>query len=589
MKNIFISYSSKEYTVARKFFDAFSARGMSCWMAPESIPGGSNYAIEIPKAIQDCQVFVLILSENSQNSIWVRKEIDLAVNLHKLIFPIRIGNYGLISPFDFYLTDIQLMQASEDPKQLAIKLEQLLAPSASNIDNTQNTPPVFMTGSAPTVAQSKKQNTFIDLVKNNKKFIILAAVVVTIGVGAAIAVTAGTGSPTVQNDIISEPGSENTSGIMAEIKADDIKKVTDLEFTLIYGTDSISYTGKFSGETADGLVPHGIGTFVGTNEDGATISYEGGFAYGMLEGQGSYIKTYPKDDEREETTLTATFKNNLIEGKADGKTVYRNGDVKEEEGEYINGKANGKGKSTYNYANGDIKVTEGELVDGKLHGQGKQTLVSVSEGYTRIYEGGFSNGNWHGQGVQTIKFTNGYSSVYEGNFSNGYRNGKGIETCTDTNGDIVIYEGDWVNGNRSGQGTWKKTYASGDLKEATYEGDWIDGKANGHGTVTYIYANGDVEVSSGEFVDDNLNGHGAWKKNYASGDIKEMSYEGDWVDDCFNGQGTETHVYANGDIKVWSGEFVDDLLNGQGQLTITYANGETEIFEGIWKDGNFVE
>lgn len=128
MNRIFISYSSKEYDIACRFRQAFSERGIICWMAPESIPIGSNYAVEIPKAIQDADIFVLILSDNSQNSVWVRKEIDLAVNLNKLIFPIKTGNYQLISPFSFYLTDVQMMQANDDPNVIADKLCSLLNP-----------------------------------------------------------------------------------------------------------------------------------------------------------------------------------------------------------------------------------------------------------------------------------------------------------------------------------------------------------------------------------------------------------------------------------------------------------------------------
>lgn len=133
MNKVFISYSSKEYEIADSFRKAFTERGIKCWMAPESIPIGSNYAVEIPKAIENADIFVLILSENSQNSVWVRKEIDLAVNLNKLIFPIKTGNYKLISPFNFYLTDVQMMQASDDTEIIAEKLSSFInSPSDDN-------------------------------------------------------------------------------------------------------------------------------------------------------------------------------------------------------------------------------------------------------------------------------------------------------------------------------------------------------------------------------------------------------------------------------------------------------------------------
>lgn len=119
MKKIFISYSSKEYDVASELRSVFIEYGMECWMAPESIPVGSNYAVEIPKAIKDCSVFVLLISENSQSSVWVSKEVDLAVNNKKIIVPIIFNNCQIISPFDFYLTNVQTIQAAGSIDELA--------------------------------------------------------------------------------------------------------------------------------------------------------------------------------------------------------------------------------------------------------------------------------------------------------------------------------------------------------------------------------------------------------------------------------------------------------------------------------------
>lgn len=73
MEQIFISYSSKEYNIALKYREALETKGIDCWMAPDSIPAGSDYSIEVPKAIQSSKVVVFIVSENSQSSVWVKK------------------------------------------------------------------------------------------------------------------------------------------------------------------------------------------------------------------------------------------------------------------------------------------------------------------------------------------------------------------------------------------------------------------------------------------------------------------------------------------------------------------------------------
>ena len=107
MHDIFISYSTKDQLQAETVRDILEKNGIPCWMAPRDIPGGSNYTKEIPAAIRGCQVFVLILSQNSQNSQWVLKELDSAVNCGKVILPFMLEEFQLNDEFNFLLTGAQ--------------------------------------------------------------------------------------------------------------------------------------------------------------------------------------------------------------------------------------------------------------------------------------------------------------------------------------------------------------------------------------------------------------------------------------------------------------------------------------------------
>lgn len=107
MKEVFISYSTKDTTQAETVRNIIESNGVSCWMAPRDIPGGSNYTKEIPVAIRNCKVFVLILSNNSQNSHWVLKELDAAVNNGKIILPFMLENFDLNDEFNFLLSGTQ--------------------------------------------------------------------------------------------------------------------------------------------------------------------------------------------------------------------------------------------------------------------------------------------------------------------------------------------------------------------------------------------------------------------------------------------------------------------------------------------------
>ncbi len=111
MKEVFISYSTGDITSAETVRDILEQNGLSCWMAPRDIPGGSNYTKEIPIAIRNCKVFVLILSKNAQGSQWVLKELDSAVNSGKVILPFMLEDCILNDEFNFLLTGTQRYSA----------------------------------------------------------------------------------------------------------------------------------------------------------------------------------------------------------------------------------------------------------------------------------------------------------------------------------------------------------------------------------------------------------------------------------------------------------------------------------------------
>ncbi len=130
---VFISYSSKDTQTVKKIAQALKEAGIDYWKAPEMIPAGSNYAREIPRAIERCQVFLLVLSESSQESIWVEKEIDCAINYRKTIVPLNITGVPLSDMFRFYLNNVQTIPYDEDEEkatdQLLERLRGLLGTS----------------------------------------------------------------------------------------------------------------------------------------------------------------------------------------------------------------------------------------------------------------------------------------------------------------------------------------------------------------------------------------------------------------------------------------------------------------------------
>lgn len=119
---VFISYSSKDADAANAVRMVLQQNGIDCWMAPESIVMGDDYSSAIPKAIEVCDLFLLILSANSQGSKWVPKELDSAISHNKPIIPFQIDSESLTTSFNFMLSNIQRIEAFHDVEASYSKL-----------------------------------------------------------------------------------------------------------------------------------------------------------------------------------------------------------------------------------------------------------------------------------------------------------------------------------------------------------------------------------------------------------------------------------------------------------------------------------
>ncbi len=128
--DVFISYYSKDQDQAEMVRASLEKNQISCWMAPDSIPGGSNYAKAIPSGIKQAQVFVLVMSERTQSSIWVPRELDIAVNAKKLIIPFLLEDVELTDEYNFYLIGSQFVRAylgmEEKLQELAKRIQSVL-------------------------------------------------------------------------------------------------------------------------------------------------------------------------------------------------------------------------------------------------------------------------------------------------------------------------------------------------------------------------------------------------------------------------------------------------------------------------------
>ena len=119
-KPVFLSHSTDDAPTAINIRDALEAAGIGCWMAPRDIAPGADYGAQIIDAIEACAVMVLVLSETSNNSQYVRNEVERAIAKHKRVIPVRIHNVMPSRSLEFFVSNAQWIDAWDAPLEKVI-------------------------------------------------------------------------------------------------------------------------------------------------------------------------------------------------------------------------------------------------------------------------------------------------------------------------------------------------------------------------------------------------------------------------------------------------------------------------------------
>ena len=88
MTQVFISYSRKDLVFVERLAKDLQAAGLQVWYDLSGLAAGTRWGKEIQSAIQQSQIFVVVLSPNSIDSEWVEKEFMYANSLKRKIIPL---------------------------------------------------------------------------------------------------------------------------------------------------------------------------------------------------------------------------------------------------------------------------------------------------------------------------------------------------------------------------------------------------------------------------------------------------------------------------------------------------------------------
>jgi hypothetical protein len=93
----FLSYSTKDQDFAQHLATDLETIGVRCWFAPKDLKMGDKFRSSFDEAIDVHDKLLILLSENSLNSIWVEKEVETAYEKERqkcttVLLPICLDN-----------------------------------------------------------------------------------------------------------------------------------------------------------------------------------------------------------------------------------------------------------------------------------------------------------------------------------------------------------------------------------------------------------------------------------------------------------------------------------------------------------------
>jgi hypothetical protein len=77
---VFLSHSSKDLAFTKKLAEILRDHGVAVWYSERNIKGAQQWHDEIGAALERCDWMVLILSPNSVESEWVKRELLFALD-----------------------------------------------------------------------------------------------------------------------------------------------------------------------------------------------------------------------------------------------------------------------------------------------------------------------------------------------------------------------------------------------------------------------------------------------------------------------------------------------------------------------------
>lgn len=115
---VFLSHSNLDRNFADSVAESLRNHGIPVWYSQTNIIGAQQWQDEIGEALQRCDWFIVILSPNSVQSMWVKRELAFALKENKYndkIIPLLYKSCDFTG-LSWTLDLIQMIDFSTDPE-----------------------------------------------------------------------------------------------------------------------------------------------------------------------------------------------------------------------------------------------------------------------------------------------------------------------------------------------------------------------------------------------------------------------------------------------------------------------------------------
>jgi len=134
-QSCFVSYSHKDEKFVSTLVARLRSAGVRVWFAPEDMNAGAKLEEEISRAIKTFDRLVVVLSENSMNSAWVKSELRKARNRElteerRVLFPVSLVSFEELRQWEVFDADLGQDLANEVRQYFIPGFEDWTTPAA---------------------------------------------------------------------------------------------------------------------------------------------------------------------------------------------------------------------------------------------------------------------------------------------------------------------------------------------------------------------------------------------------------------------------------------------------------------------------